>query len=199
MIRSFLILSIWVTVTGCTLTPDSVSPAPDPQAKVIVFDIDGTLTPDVTAFTKVRPGAADAVKLYAEKGYQVVYLSARIRPLQSGIPGYLDKHGFPSAPIHVPESREDGKDHAAFKTRVLEEYLAQGWSLQFAYGDSTTDFEAYASVGIPEQHVFALRRRGEKECLPGTWNQCLTSWDEHLDFVEALPDLNKEKASIAQN
>ena len=37
----------------------------------VVFDIDGTLTPDVMNISGVRPDAARAVQAFADKGYKI--------------------------------------------------------------------------------------------------------------------------------
>jgi len=55
-----------------------------------------------------------------------------------------------------------------------------------AYGDSTSDFDAYAEVGISEDRVFALRREGETSCEPGKWKKCLGGWNEHIGFIKNL-------------
>ena len=153
---------------------------PTPEAPAVVFDIDGTLTPDVTAFTEARPDAASVVQGYADKGYRIVYLSTRIRFLQSGIPAWLEKKGFPASSIHVAQTNSEYKNPASFKTRVMKDYQARGWRLMGGYGDSSSDFEAYANVGIPKTVVVALQRRSESLCQPGKWQKCIGGWAEHL-------------------
>lgn len=173
---------------GCSRTDESHPEASRP-AECVVFDIDGTLTPKVSAVRTARDDAAAAVNAFADAGYQVIYLSARIRPLQDGIPDWLEKNGFPSGRLHLTESREERKDHAAFKAGVLQEYRAAGWRCIAAYGDSTTDFEAYASAGISPQRIFALKRAGADTCQPGEWAGCYDTWEEQmgiiLDIIEA--------------
>ena len=146
-----------------------------------MFDIDGTLTPKPIAFLSVREHAASAVRLYADSGYKIIYLSARVRILQSGIPDWLKQNHFPEGSIHVPQSLADSSDHAAFKARILKQYSDKGWSFVAAYGDSTSDFEAYAAAGIKQDRVFALQREGATACEPEAvlWTACLNSWNEH--------------------
>jgi phosphatidate phosphatase PAH1 len=184
MMRLSLALILILVISGCALKPDAIPPAPYAQAQAVVFDIDGTLTPDVMSIYSVRPEAAKAIRLYAEKGFTVIYLSARTKLFQSNIPGWLKKYDFPDGPIHVPETRADAGNHAAFKTRILKAYQDKGWILAYAYGDSTTDFEAYAAVGIPKAHIFALQRKDDTLCQPGSWNTCLKNWGEQLNFIE---------------
>ncbi len=187
--RSVWILSIIGLVGGCARLTDSQVPEPPwPQALAVVFDIDGTLTPDVQSIATVRPDASQAVRRYFDKGYRVVYLSTRSSLLQNGIPGWLKAKAFPEGSIHVGQTSKDDKDPALFKLRILKEYQARGWRLIGGYGDSSTDFEAYAGAGIPKNLVFALRRKGASRCQPGAWQSCLQGWTEHLTYIDQRRD-----------
>ena len=44
--------------SACSVTPDPIDAPPHPQAPAVVFDIDGTLTPDVHTIFGVREDAA---------------------------------------------------------------------------------------------------------------------------------------------
>lgn len=160
--------------------------AMDVQSKCVVFDIDGTLTPKVLSIKTAREGAATAVRAFADSGYLIVYLSARIPLLQGGIRDWLEENGFPPGRLHLTESRDDRKDHAAFKKRVLEAYKAGGCRFVAAFGDSSSDFEAYASVGISPQRIFALKREGKKTCQTGAWAGCYATWGEQMDTISDL-------------
>ncbi len=169
---------------GCAQLPyTSIPNPPAAQTQAVVFDIDGTLTPAVASVFVARDGAAEAVRAYAAKGYQIIYLSTRTGWLSAGIPAWLRKNGFPDGSVHVAQTRDERDHPDAYKTRVLKAFIAQGWRLRYAYGDSSTDFAAYAASGIPKDHVFALRRRGKSECQPGIAAACLAGWTEHLGFV----------------
>jgi len=172
--------------SGCALTPHAVERATAAQNRAVVFDIDGTLTRKVGAIRTAREGAAEAVRAYADAGYRVVYLSARTPLFQWYILVWMETHSFPEGRIHVTESPEDRRDHSAFKLRVLEEYGSQGWTFVAAYGDSSTDFEAYANAGIARDRIFALRREGEDACEPGPWYGCYESWPEQADTIAGL-------------
>jgi hypothetical protein len=71
----------------------------------------------------------------------------------------------------------------SFKAHVLNEYRQRGWKLAYAYGDSSTDFAAYAKAGIPSDKVFALKRSGQKSCKKGQYQKCLVGWANHLQFI----------------
>lgn len=186
--RNLYLLLLTVILSSCALTPSGIGLAESEANGAVVFDIDGTLTPDVYAVFSARDGAADAVNTFADSEVEIIYLSARVTMLQSGIPGWLEKNGFPEGRIHVTETREDRQDHAAFKKRILEAYSANGWTFIAAYGDSSTDFAAYAAAGIEQQRVFALKREGEEDCQPGTWAACYAGWNEQAQTIRQLID-----------
>jgi len=170
---------------GCSAQPPQAAiPFARPtQERAVVIDIDGTLTPKIHAINSVRPDAVEAVNMLAAKGYLIIYLSARVRALAAGIPDWLRDNGFPEGNLQLSQSREDRRHPADFKAGILARFSERGWSIEYAYGDSSTDFEAYAAARIPKEHVFALRREGRDSCQPGEWNSCLAGWTEHLNFI----------------
>ena len=175
-----------VLCSSCTLQTFDVPKAPLKPNQAVVFDIDGTLTPKVSAYSTTREDAARAVLLFADNGYKIIYLSARRRYFQFVIPGWLKESGFPEGSIQVPQTSADSSDHAAFKERILKEYQENGWNIFAAYGDSSTDFAAYSAVGIDKDHVFALKRAGEDSCQTGIWASCLDTWTGHIDRIAEM-------------
>lgn len=174
--RALLWLGLILLFAGCTTLPE-VFPDATPERQVaVVLDIDGTLTPSPWRFWQARDNAAEAVQHYADQGYEIVYITARIRLLQCQIPGWLEDEGFPAGNLYVTQSAEDRDDAEAFKRRILSTLLARGWSLQAAFGDSSSDFAAYEAVGIPREGVYGLTRSGEDDCKSGPWNECLRGW-----------------------
>ena len=184
--RSPSILLIAILCSSCTLQTFDIPKAPSESNQAVVFDIDGTLTPKVFAIFTARDDAPRAVQLFSDNGYKIIYLSARTKLLQSGIPDWLKKNNFPEGSIQVLQTSTDRHDHAAFKKRILKEFQKKGWVLFAAYGDSSTDFKAYSEVGIDKDHIFALRRAGEDSCQSGIWVKCLHSWSEHLDQIKQM-------------
>ena len=181
--RYLLLAFIALTISGCTQLPPAEVPLPDAvQDRVVVTDIDGTLTPRNFELYTARPGAAEALNILSGKGYKIVYLSARTPFFQSGLPDWLNENGFPPGPLHVAQTSADRNHPDKYKAEVLNAYTEAGWHLTYAYGDSETDFTAYAEAKIP--YVFALKRKGDKECLKGTYQACLEGWVEHLPYIE---------------
>jgi len=181
--RPFLSVLL-LLATSCSLQPTDVQVASVEYNKAVIFDIDGTLTPNNISIFTARPDAAHIVNLYADKGYKIIYLSARNMFFQFNIPCFLKENGFPIGNIHVPQQSSDRDDFAAFKQKLLMRYQNKGWNLVAAYGDSTSDFKAYAAVGIDPEHIYSIKREGAQTCQPGPWSQCLQSWSEQVDSIE---------------
>lgn len=180
-----LLLIIALSVWGCVSIPQVEVPSPSrSQVQAVVLDIDGTLTPQNMAVYEPRPGAAEAIQALSGKGYKIIYLSTRIPLFQAGLPSWLRQNGFPEGSLHVAQSGEERDQADTFKARVLTAYLQSGWRLSYAYGDSSTDFTAYAEAGIPRERVFGLKRRDSKDCQPGIYLRCLDGWTEHLPYIE---------------
>jgi phosphatidate phosphatase PAH1 len=180
-------------VALCAGTPVAAAERPSSLAAatgqdVVVFDIDGTLTTDEGS-SSVQPSAAAAVNAYVEKGYDVVYVTARWRPLQeSSTRSWLASNGFPARTLVMsPNLLFSDSSKVRFKTSAMTQ-LEQGTpEIVGAYGDSSSDFTAYANVAVPRGRVFALKRRSASTCQRGTYAACLTGYTAHLSFIQALP------------
>ncbi len=171
--------------TACTLPPP---PGPGTGAPVVVFDIDGTLTDDELSSTP-HPGAADAVNAYVAKGYDVVYVTARWDLAQrSSTESWLADNGFPHEELYMASSLlVDDASKADYKTQTLTSIEANRAQVAYAYGDSSSDFTAYANVGVPTAQVWALQRASASSCQTGAWAACLPDYVAHLTTIQALP------------
>jgi hypothetical protein len=181
--RNLVILSLTLLSIGCAHKSDSLFDPPTSQSLAVVFDIDGTLTPGVYRISEARKGAVDAVRIFAEKGYKIIYLSHRGRVFQGNLLNWFQSNDFPAGGIHVPQTAEDERDAVAYKIRILREYQDRGWQLKFAFGDSTTDFIAYREVKIPNENIFALRRENQPDCQWGSTTRCINGWTDHLKVI----------------
>ncbi len=184
--RRLALLAIALGMSGCvTIPPAEVPRASATQHEAVVLDIDGTLTPENLDVFEVRPGAADALEALVKKGYKIIYVSTRIPLFQSSLPTWLRQNGFPAGSLHVAQTPGERANPSDFKARILALYRQAGWNLDYAYGDSSTDFTAYAKAGVPRAHVFALKRRGAKDCQEGAYKECLEGWTVHLRYIES--------------
>lgn len=155
---------------------------------VVVFDIDGTLTKDPLSNTP-HPGALDAVKAYKAKGYAVVYLTARWKPVQELYTrAWLALNGFPNQPLYMSSSLLlSDSATVKYKTAALAKIESGTPEVKYAYGDSSTDFQAYSNAGVAATNVYALQRSSSSSCEPGVWNACLVNYTGHLPFIGLLP------------
>jgi len=173
-------------ISGCAQIPPADVPTPTPsQSSAVITDIDGTLTPQNIEVNEPRPSAATALDALSKKGYKIVYLTTRTPLFQSGLQDWLKQNGFPAGSLHVAQTSDERGSPDQFKAKVLAAYAAAGWHLAYAYGDSSTDFTAYAEAHIPKEHVFALRRRGDSKCQDGVYQTCLAGWDAHLPYINS--------------
>lgn len=179
-----LVLVILIRPWAAPLPAPAIPTASPESAKAAIFDIDGTLTPGVFAMNTARESAPEAVRLLADNGLEIIYLSARFPWFSSRIPGWLEENGFPKGQIYVAQTIGDNRNPAEFKARKLKELAEQGWIFRLAYGDSSTDFSAYTQVGIQKGQQFALKREGEDRCNPGNWSVCLVDWPDYLRLVK---------------
>lgn len=181
-------VALATALAGCAHLPEVVVPQAAAGARgIVVFDVDGTLTPTVARILAVRPDASAVARIYAERGYRIVYLTARAPALQGTLRGFLARHAFPPGDVVAPKDRAAHMAPASFKARALADYRAHGWDIGAAYGDSSSDFEAYARAGIPRERVFALRRVGAADCERGVWIACLPGWEPQRKALSREP------------
>lgn len=131
--------------------------------KLLVSDVDGTLTASESAFVKTvvyganvapHPGAAEALRKAAADGYQIVYLTARGDRFTDETRHWLGTHGFPRGPLRLAPSLivKPGAATIAYKQRVLKGLA--GFQLAAGVGNRTSDVAAYTAAGIPPERIF---------------------------------------------
>lgn len=80
---------------GCVHLANGMVPQAATDATgIVVFDVDGTLTPTVPKIFWARPDAAAVARLYAERGHRIVYLTARSPLLQGTLQKFLTRNAF---------------------------------------------------------------------------------------------------------
>ncbi|WP_243493837.1 lipin/Ned1/Smp2 family protein [Massilia violaceinigra] len=163
----------------------------DPGREAVVFDIDGTLTiNDFEAYADyvgVKTATAyyaapQVVNAYREKGYQVIFLTAR--------PYWVTKDGLEWLDIqkvgrwHYHSNPYGGgpipPDTQKFKTdyvRHLRDVV--GLNIVRAYGNATTDIAAYADGGIAKANTYII---GPNAGASGT-QPIHGEYGSHLSFV----------------
>ncbi|MDD5307625.1 MAG: HAD family acid phosphatase [Deltaproteobacteria bacterium] len=152
-------------------------PATDATKTAVVFDIDATLTTGDSEYAKqiaipsydpaMRSKANALAQGYAARGYKVVYITARGVSVSlldgtsatDATTAWLHKHGFPRLEGTVSLSPGLGASGAAattYKTGVMQKLKGQGYVLAYAYGNSTTDIDAYQNATIENDRIFLV-------------------------------------------
>ncbi|MCA9568436.1 MAG: hypothetical protein KC656_11360 [Myxococcales bacterium] len=132
-----------------------------------VFDIDGTLTTsdselfydlfselgDGSYVPEARAGALETVEARMAQGYEVVYLTGRPYWLDGISRGWLDQLGFPASTLHLAHRTSEilpfDSSVGDYKAAWLDRLAADGFSVDVAYGNATTDIYGYRMAGVP--------------------------------------------------
>lgn len=191
--RSTPVYSILEADGSCAEHFDYVLPA---QTKVIVTDIDGTLTAsddellqqinDGTYVPKTMIAAQELTTAWSDKGYVVVYLSARPHTFRSETRTWLEEEGFAPGPMvtaPAPVVDETARAYkAAWLDRVENDFQ---WDIVAAYGNAQSDIDAYADAGIPLDRTFII---GDLAGTAGTQPIANGDYTDHVaTYVDAQP------------
>lgn len=167
--------------------------------QVVMTDIDETLTlvdeeifeqiSDPTYDPIVKPASVEVMQTWASKGYQVIYLTARPHQLRTETRRWLEDHEYPAGPvITAPDFVFDESARAykgAWVSRVAGEL---GWEVVAAYGNATSDIDAYEDAGIDKSITFII---GPNAGANGTVAIQNDDYSDHLtDYVNARPNAN---------
>lgn len=162
--------------------------------KVVISDIDGTLTlddmqllnqiPDETLIPKMMGSADKLTQAWAMKGYPIIYLTARPHVFRPETRAWLRDLGFP---VGALITAADVGDAAPYKTMWLQRMLQTfGWTAVAAYGNADTDITAYEAAGIPKNLTFIV---GPLAGMRGTTAIDNMDFGPHIStFVGAQPD-----------
>lgn len=140
----------------------------DPGRDAVLFDIDGTLTindfeaaADYLGVKTATPYyyAAEVVNTYRQKGYQIIYLTARpywvtkdgrewLNTQRIG-PWHYHSNPYSAGPI-PPNTQQFKTDYIRHLRNTV------GLNTIRAYGNATTDIGAYADAGIPKAETYII-------------------------------------------
>jgi len=170
------------------------------RTKVVVFDIDGTLTEsnadlisqvtDPTTEPRVVDDAAELTHLWHDRGYHIAYLTGRPFWLANETRRWLAEHGFAPGSLRTTDRHRDSLPHQSavgdYKIDYLESFGERGLEIVAAYGNSSTDIAAYRAVGIPEHRIFIRGPLGgdeETEHVGGSYaDHCM--WVEGIEMCD---------------
>jgi hypothetical protein len=159
---------IRLVVAGDGTSTDLFLDIVPPKTPFFLSDVDGTLTSSENIeFLKLlegelpdtHPGAPEALRALAAKGYRPMYLTARPEWLVQRTRDFLDKHGFPPGIVHTSTSLVGagfGASAATFKTGELGMLAGKGLVPTFAFGNMPSDSDAYGTANVqpPDHRIF---------------------------------------------
>lgn len=182
--------------------------------ETILTDIDATLTTlddemldqmigdkGLDYIPKKLVDATTMTNAWTDKGYLMLYLSARPVDYLSWTRLWLREEGFPYGPSKGASNLVHGSTAAAYKQEYVEEILDKNglnWQILYGYGNAFSDVDGYVDGGIPKENCFMVNEAGcpntdtrnDKECT------CTTESDESacqkFDDLQATPYKEQE-------
>lgn len=147
--------------------------------RFVVFDIDATLTTSDTELVGqviseildgdfvplARDGAQEITVLrHAEHNYELLYVTGRPYLLTQISRDWLRDLQFPGGTLRVTDevgaSWPSDSAVGTYKADYLHSLIAQGFTIDIAYGNATTDIYAYEQAGIAKDRTYILGENG---------------------------------------
>ncbi|MBN2497150.1 MAG: phosphatidylinositol transfer protein [Deltaproteobacteria bacterium] len=164
---------IHFVLRGDLSSTDQVIQVLEPDARVAVSDVDGTLTSDEYAQAwdvlldvspEAHPHAADAMWALARKGYLLFYLTARPEFLGQRTRDWLAERGFPPGIAHTTLSHTGAIGSAAVDFKLIELSALEvelGRVPDFGFGNKASDAQAYSAAGLDAQRCYYYELDGD--------------------------------------
>mgnify|MGYP002620043485 CR=1 FL=1 len=164
--------------------------------QVIITDIDGTLTRDDNEFiTQLsnpshvpaqNTGSDRLMQTWNDKGYIVVYLTARPNDFRWQSRNWLRSQGFPYGPMETATSFVFGETARTYKRAFVNRVSGDlDWDIVAAYGNAFSDVDAYEDGGIPKNVTFTIN---EASGAAGTVGMPGPDWTAHINgYVSDQP------------
>lgn len=132
-------------------------------ARVVVSDVDGTLTGSENAYptalvvggdVPAQPDAAAALTAAVAGGATVVYITTRGDRFTQDTRDWLAANGFPRGPVKMPTSiiTTPGDETIEAKTSMLGALAA--FQIAAGVGNRHTDVAAYTNAGVPADRIY---------------------------------------------
>ncbi|MFO0608379.1 MAG: phosphatidylinositol transfer protein [Polyangiales bacterium] len=135
-------------------------------ARVAVTDVDGTLTESENAAflalltgppPAANPGGPEVIRALVDRGYEVMYLTARPEWLEPGTHQWLALRGFPRSVVHTTLGLTGALGAAAetFKTEELRALRTRfGMAPDIGIGNTDSDVGAYTGVMVGARYYY---------------------------------------------
>lgn len=167
-----------------------------PRSRVIVTDVDGTLTENEFAefpamlsgtLASTHDGAPEMFSALARRGYDILYLTARPEWLLPRTKEWLAARGFPQGIVHTTLGPTGyvGDAAEAFKSEELRALSAHLQGPPFmAFGNMPSDIRAYRAAQIDASRAYFYR-----QAVPAGQGVRHESYRSLLGMAEQQPPL----------
>jgi hypothetical protein len=164
-----------------------------PDTKIVVSDVDGTLTSSeyaavqqiVTgALPHAHPGAAQLMHKLKAQGYEIYYLTARPEWMVEDTRKWLSVRNFPLGIINTTQSflGANGTQAESFKVGELQGLkLLTGIVPMFAFGNKSSDVAAFGQSGIAAKNSYYYQLAGD--ALGGTIHSDYTKLQTTIPYA----------------
>lgn len=148
-------------VAGDGTSADLIVDVVPAGTRIVVSDVDGTLTSSETAeffdglsgtLPDAHPDAATVYGDLVQKGYRMVYLTARPETNLGRTRRFLNERGFPKGLVHTSTSALlplVDSAAATFKSSDIAALVAHGANVFMGVGNTASDADAYEAAQIP--------------------------------------------------
>jgi hypothetical protein len=157
---------VLMVVAGDLTTTSSYIEVLPSDAKIVVSDVDGTLTTsEYASATDVlglppadaHPGAADMMNAFAARGYYIFYLTARPEWMTHFSRDWFPLRGFPPGLLHTTLMFQgaNGASAAKYKADELAALKATvGITPSYGFGNKDSDVTAYTGATLDPKACF---------------------------------------------
>ncbi len=153
-----------LSVVGDSKEADFVALIADKGTKLVISDVDGTLTqfetpipPATISNEGANQDAPQALQTLRDRGYWVLYMTARTDGDTNKTRQWLHNKGFPDGPLHLVPEIISLSNAASYKANAMREIIDSGVVISAGISNRASDQQAYSAVGIPANRIFILR------------------------------------------
>lgn len=170
-----------------------------PGTQLVLSDIDGTLTmsddelfaeiSDPTYDQQTKGSAVEMIQEWADKGYQMVYLTARPRDFRSMTDAWRLRRGLPAGLSMFASGLVFDDSARQYKGAFIADLLALDWQIVAAYGNAGSDIDGYADGGISKAVTFIIGpEAGTSDTVPIADDD----YADHIDtYIAGQPDADQ--------
>lgn len=182
---------LYVSITGDRSGAEFLAYVAPAGTRMVVSDVDGTLTASENEYPEslvlggdvaAQPDAAAALTSLAERGYSIVYVTARGDRFTQDTRDWFAAKGFPRGPMRLPAPiiTIPGADTVEFKREAIESLAA--FDVKAGFGNRSSDITAYMEAGLPADRIFIKLPEFTEEIMAAIAAGSATGFELYADL-----------------